>query len=156
MPQKWAKKVLNRYVTKRSKEPPQELKVAPTPTAGTAALREGLPALRTTSSGAHARPRTCPKKGEVTGLQAREQRREQQGPPVTHSRDGRTRASRAGHSRTSQMNPWGSRSVGASGWAAGSALLPGGGAGHTDPSAHQNTSEGTTKACAFHFMPVLP
>ena len=57
---------------------------------------------------------------------------------------------------TSKMNPWGSRSVGASGRAAGTALLPGGGAGHTDPSAHQNASEGTTKACAFRFMPILP
>ena len=129
--------------------------MAPTPTAGTAALREGIPALGTTSSGARARPRTCPKRGEVTGLQAQEQRWEQQGPPATHSRDGR-HVLPGRDSRTSKMNPWGSRSVGASGRAAGTALLPGGGAGHTDPSAHQNASEGTTKACAFRFMPILP
>ena len=134
MPQKWAKKGLNRCVTKRSKEPPQELKVAPTPTAGTAAPQEGLPALRTRSGGAHAWPRPCPKEGEVTELQAQEQRWGTAGTAChTQSRDGHTRASRAWHSRTSKMSPWGSWSAGASGWAAGTALLPGGRAGHTDP-----------------------
>lgn len=84
------KKSFEQVCHEEKQRAPTGAQSGPTPTAGTAALWEGLPALRTTSSGAHARPRTCPKKAEVTGLQAREQRREQRGPPVTHSRRAHT------------------------------------------------------------------
>ena len=93
---------------KEKQRAPTGLKVAPTPTA---ALQEGLPALRAASGRAHPDHTHAPRRVKSQNFKHKSKDGKQQGPPHTPEMGlGKTRssASQAGHSGTSEMNPWGS------------------------------------------------